>query len=69
MMYGITTITMHPIIRTEYQTALLPVWIWPGGMKLNTKARSDPAKPTVPMIHIKALPLPSLNGRWASFIL
>ena len=47
MIYGITTITMQPMTRTEYHTALLPVSIWPGGMKLRTKARSEPQKPTM----------------------
>lgn len=64
-----TTMTMHPIINTEYQTALLPVAICPGGMKLRMKASNDPAKPTTPSSHIRPLPFPSLNGRGASFIL
>ena len=60
---------MQPIIKTEYQTVLLPVAIWPGGMKLRTNARSEPANPTTPSSHISPLPLPSLNGRGVSFIL
>ena len=69
IIYGITTITMHPIISTEYQTVLLPVSICPGGMKLRIKARSEPQNPVAAIIHISALPLPNLKGRGADFIL
>ena len=69
MTYGITTITMHPTTRTEYQTVLLPVWICPGGMKLRMNASNEPANPTTPITHIRPLPFPSLNGRGVSFIL
>ena len=61
--------TIHPIINTEYHTALLPVAICPGGMKLRMNASNEPANPTTPSSHIRPLPLPSLNGRGVSFIL
>lgn len=69
MMNGITTMTTQPIISTEYHTVLLPVFIWLGGMKLKTNAKSEPPKPTNPMIHIRRLPLPRRKGRGADFIL
>ena len=64
-----TTMTMQPIISTEYHTELLPVSICPGGMKLRMNASREPQKPTPPIIHIKVLPLPIRNGLVASFIL
>ena len=69
MMNGMTTIIIQPATSTVYHTALLPVSICPGGMKLRTKASKDPANPTVPITHIRALPLPIRNGRGLSFIL
>jgi hypothetical protein len=61
---------MQPIIITLNQTVLLPVEIWLGGMKLNTKASNEPKKPMPPTSHIKKLPfLPILNARGASFMI
>ena len=59
----------HPEISTEYHTDELPVAICPGGMKLSTNARSEPANPVEPSIHISAFPFPSLNGLGVVLIL
>ena len=70
MMNGTATKTIHPPNITPYHTALLPVEICPGGIKLNTKANKEPKKPTPAIIHIKKLPfLPIRKSRGASFIM
>lgn len=61
---GIPVTTTHPVISTAYQTVLLPVDICAGGIKLNTKASSEPRNPSPATIHISRLPFfPMLNGR------
>lgn len=53
---GAPTTTTHPIANTEYHTALLPVAIWAGGMKLRIKASNEPQNPTPLTSHIIQFP-------------
>ena len=62
---GITTITIAPMISTKNHTVLLPVAICDGGMKLSTKAKSEPQKPKPARNHIRTLPRPKRKGRSA----
>ena len=69
MINGAATTTITPIKSTANHTVLLPVAIWLGGIKLNTKASNEPRKPKPPTSHINPLPLwPMRNGRPAFFI-
>ena len=53
-----------PTISTPYHTPVLPTDICDGGIKLSTKAKSEPQNPKPPSSHIRALPLaPKRKGR------